>query len=99
MVPINPATSYLRPRSFVKEEWDRLFSGLGLGQGLRADVEGGWRGILYANLALVDAKTSYGFFRDGVNGFWDDRWIDGGASRTWYLVWAAGMGEFAKRGL
>ncbi|KAF2130336.1 glycoside hydrolase family 81 protein [Dothidotthia symphoricarpi CBS 119687] len=99
MVPINPATSYLRPRAFVKEEWDRLFSDLGLGRGLRADVDGGWRGILYANLALIDAKASYAFFRDGVKGFWDDAWIDGGASRTWYLVWAAGMGEFAKRGL
>ncbi|KAF1936123.1 endo-1,3(4)-beta-glucanase 1 precursor [Clathrospora elynae] len=62
------------------------------------NVDGGWRGILYANLALVDAKASYSFFRDGVDGYWDERWIDGGASRTWYLVWAAAMWEFAKQG-
>jgi endoglucanase Acf2 len=58
---------------------------------------GGWRGILYANLALIDPKASYGFFRDGINGFWDERWIDGGASRTWYLTWAAALSEFTKR--
>ena len=57
----------------------------------------GWRGILYANLALVDPKASYAFFRDGQNGFWDERWINGGASRTWYLVFAAGLGEGGRR--
>jgi endo-1,3(4)-beta-glucanase len=61
-------------------------------------VPGGWRGILYANLALFDPKASYTFFRDGIDGFWDERWIDGGASRTWYLVWASAMWEFAKQG-
>ncbi|KAF1845071.1 glycoside hydrolase family 81 protein [Cucurbitaria berberidis CBS 394.84] len=92
MVPINPSTAYTRPRAFVAEEWDAFFSG---NRALLAD--GGWRGILYANLALVDAKASFLFFRDGVGGFWDERWIDGGASRTWYLVWAAAMVEFGKR--
>ncbi|RYO20542.1 hypothetical protein AA0111_g9994 [Alternaria arborescens] len=92
IVPINPSTSLIRPRSFVKEEWETFFT-----EG-RANVEGGWRGILYANLALIDAKASYTFFRDGIDGFWDERWIDGGASRTLYLVWAAALGEFAKAG-
>jgi endo-1,3(4)-beta-glucanase len=91
MVPINPSTAYLRPRQFVREEWDKMFS-----EG-RANVEGGWRGILYANLALIDPRASYSFFRDGINGFWDERWIDGGASRTWYLTWAAGLMEVARR--
>jgi endo-1,3(4)-beta-glucanase len=101
MVPIAPPTAYLRPRTFVKEEWDAMFDNG------RANVDGkklstvslsillipigGWRGILYANLASIDARASYTFFRDGINGFWDERWIDGGASRTWYLVWAAAM--------
>jgi endo-1,3(4)-beta-glucanase len=92
MLPISPATSYLRPRPFVQAEWDRFFS-----NGRALAVEGGWRGILHANLALIDPRASYTFFRDGVNGFWDERWIDGGASRTWYLVWAAGLGEVARR--
>ena len=60
-------------------------------------VTGAWRGILYANLAQIDAKASYAFFRDGVDGYWDEAWIDGGASRTWYLVWAAAWVEFARR--
>ncbi|KAH4954799.1 hypothetical protein HBH70_188430 [Parastagonospora nodorum] len=91
ILPLSPATSYLRPRAFVKEEWDQFFSNG------RANVDGGWRGILYANLALIDARASYTFFRDGINGFWDESWIDGGASRTWYLVWAAGLGVDVRR--
>ena len=86
MLPLSPASPYLRPRSFVKEEWDRFFSNE------RWRVDGGWRGILMANLALVDAKASFEFFKNGVNGEWDDAWIDGGASRAWYLVFAAGLG-------
>jgi endo-1,3(4)-beta-glucanase len=92
VVPIAPCTGLIRPRGFVREEWDTFFT-----EG-RANVEGGWRGILYANLALIDARASYSFFRDGIDGFGDERWIDGGASRTWYLVWAAAWGEFAKAG-
>lgn len=87
MLPLSPASPYLRNRTFVKEEWDAFFRDDG-----KANVEGGWRGILYANLATIDAKASYNFFRDGTNGQWDERWIDGGASRTWYLVLAAGLG-------
>ncbi|OAL06307.1 endo-1,3(4)-beta-glucanase 1 precursor [Phaeosphaeriaceae sp. SRC1lsM3a] len=91
MVPISPPTTLLRPRQFVKEEWEAFFD-----KG-RANVDGGWRGILYANLASLDPRASYAFFRDGINGFWDERWIDGGASRTWYLVWAAGMSDLMGR--
>lgn len=91
MIIINPSTAYLRPRAFVKEEWDRFFADGAPGG------DGGWRGIIYANLALIDPKASYNFFRDGVDGHWDERWIDGGASRTWYLVWASAMVDFAKQ--
>ncbi|KAF2800174.1 glycoside hydrolase family 81 protein [Melanomma pulvis-pyrius CBS 109.77] len=87
MLPLSPPSQLLRNRTFVREEWDRFFRDDG-----KALVAGGWRGILFANLALVDAKTAYTFFRDGVGGKWDESWIDGGASRTWYLVWCAGLG-------
>lgn len=101
MVPITPATAYLRPRPFVKEEWDHFISSniisptnaTKIDSNTPMNADGGWRGILFANLALVDPRASYAFFRDGLNGFWDERWIDGGASRTWYLVWAVGVGE------
>jgi endo-1,3(4)-beta-glucanase len=60
-------------------------------------VDGGWRGILFANLALVDAKAAYAFFKEGVNGVWDERWVDGGATRSWYLVWCAALGGVAMK--
>ncbi|KAI8935583.1 hypothetical protein NX059_008149 [Plenodomus lindquistii] len=90
MLPLNPTSSYLRPRPFIKEEWDRLFSNG------RANVDGGWRGVLYANFASVDARAAWAFFRDGVDGFWDEGWIDGGASRCWYLVFAGAGVEFGR---
>jgi endo-1,3(4)-beta-glucanase len=93
MVPIAPCSGYLRGRAFVKEEWDTVFSD---GRAVGEDVQGGWRGVVHGNLAMVDARTSWAFFRDGVDMFWDDGWIDGGATRAWYLVWAAGMGELAR---
>jgi endo-1,3(4)-beta-glucanase len=86
MIPLSPASVYLRPRTFVKEEWDAFFSGD------RWLVPGGWRGILMANYALVEPKAAWEFFKSGVAGVWDDAWIDGGASRSWYLTWAAGLG-------
>lgn len=52
-----------------------------------AKVDGGWRGVLYANLALLDPKASWEFFAQDD---FDYSWIDGGATRTWYLAFAAG---------
>lgn len=50
-------------------------------------VEGGWKGVLYANLALIDPKSSWDFFAQSN---FDYSWIDGGATRTWYLAFIAG---------
>lgn len=50
-------------------------------------VDGGWRGVLYANLALIDPKASWDFFAQPNFNY---SWIDGGATRTWYLAFAAG---------
>lgn len=145
MLPLMAPSTYLRPRGFVREEWDAFFALPVTTQSIphtsavhatftspfhslggarpaslhvatpgatesrtnvdvasskrkekaKADgayVDGGWRGILFANLAIVDAKTAYGFFKDGVGGVWDERWIDVGATRSWYLVWCASLG-------
>ncbi|KAF2706273.1 glycoside hydrolase family 81 protein [Pleomassaria siparia CBS 279.74] len=98
MLPLSPPSQLLRTRPFVKEEWDRFFSSSNSNSNSNSNnndgalVPGGWRGILYANLALIDAKTAYTFFRDGIRGVWEEGWIDNGASRTWYLVWCAGLG-------
>lgn len=82
MIPINPTTSYIRSRKFVEEEWQRYFDNS------RADqVGGGWRGLVYANLATIDPGAGWSFFSQ--DGFQRD-WLDGGASLTWYLLYTAG---------
>lgn len=83
MLPIAPNTGLTRTATFVQQEWDTYFSNG------RANVAGGWRGILYANLAYIDAKSSWSFF---ASSSFDPQYLDGGASRTWYLAVAAALG-------
>ncbi|KAI9806031.1 MAG: hypothetical protein M1833_004438 [Piccolia ochrophora] len=82
MVPLNPSSALTRTRDFVAQEWARFFD-----NGRADTVVGGWRGILYANLAIINAAASWEFFAQQN---FDPGWIDGGASRTWYLAYAAG---------
>lgn len=54
-------------------------------------VAGGWRGILWCNLALCDpgaAKAAFDFFNQPN---FDYGWLDGGASRVWYLAYTAAL--------
>src|SRR5271163_4201752 len=44
-------------------------------------------GILYANLAIINPAASWDFFSQPN---FDPTWLDGGASLTWYLTFAAG---------
>ena len=83
MLPLLPSSTLTRTRNFVREEWDTFFS-----DGRVDAVAGGWKGILYANLAIIDPKSAWSFFSQPD---FDVSWLDGGASRTWYLVLAAGM--------
>lgn len=84
MLPLNPSSSLTRKPNFVREEWAKYFDNNRVNS-----VTDGWRGILMANLALIDPKTSYNFFADAN---FDPAYLDGGASRTWYLAMAAGLG-------
>jgi endo-1,3(4)-beta-glucanase len=84
MIPLAPNSAYVRSKKFVQEEWDVYFS-----NGRAENVTGGWKSILFANLALIDPVTSYNFFADPN---FDTTSLDGGASRTWYLAYAAAMG-------
>lgn len=84
MLPINPSSAYTRGKDFVKQEWDRYFN-----NGRAGKVVGGWRGILYSNLALIDPKAAFNFFN--MTDF-DPQFLDGGASLTWYLALSAGLG-------
>jgi endo-1,3(4)-beta-glucanase len=87
MIPLNPSSAYTRTQSFVQEEWDMYF---GPNNYAANNVTGGWQGILFANLAIIDAQTSYNFFSDPS--FDINTQLDGGASLTWYLAYAAGLG-------
>jgi endo-1,3(4)-beta-glucanase len=84
MIPLLPSSTLTRTQKFVAEEWGTWFD-----SGRSNAVMGGWRGILYANLAIVDPVTSWEYF---ANPGFDVGTLDGGASRTWYLAWAAGLG-------
>jgi endo-1,3(4)-beta-glucanase len=41
----------------------------------------------------AEAKTAMDSFDARDTTGWDDSWLDGGASRTWYLAYAAAFGK------
>ncbi|QDS75982.1 hypothetical protein FKW77_004248 [Venturia effusa] len=84
MLPLNPSSAYTRSEEFVQQEWERYFE-----DGYLETVQDGWRGVLMANLALIDPERSFEFF---LGEEFDWGFLDGGASRTWYLAWSAGLG-------
>ncbi|EMC98323.1 glycoside hydrolase family 81 protein [Baudoinia panamericana UAMH 10762] len=87
MLPLLPSSTLTRTETFTSEEWDAYFGNGGLKP--VAQVTGGWRGILEANRAIFDPATSYEFFSDPN---FDDTYLDGGASQTWYLAFSAALG-------
>lgn len=84
MLPLNPSSTLTRTQAFVTEEWNQYFS-----NGRADQVAGGWRGILYANLAIIDPRTAYNFF---ASSSFSNEYLDGGASRSWYLAMSAALG-------
>ncbi|KAJ6119375.1 hypothetical protein N7523_003655 [Penicillium sp. IBT 18751x] len=87
MLPLLPHSPYTRQKEFVRQEWESYFSADAFSPA--ANVDGGWRGVLYANLALIDPQAAWDFF--AADDF-DYNFIDGGATRTWYMAFAAGLG-------
>lgn len=83
MIPINPSSTLTRTQNFVREEWQRYFD-----NGRADQVNDGFKGILYANLAIADPTSSWEFFSQSN---FQSQWLDGGASRAWYLAYAAGV--------
>ena len=82
MLPLLPSSPLVRPAAFVSQEWDTYFS-----NGRADSVVGGWKGVLFGNYATINPKDAYAFFSSQS---FDLGWLDGGASRTWYLAYAAG---------
>jgi len=83
MIPLSPISPYIRQTDFVQQEWTKFFDTY------VDSVIGGWRGLLKANQAIIDPTASYSFFSQDN---FDQSFLDGGASLTWYLAWTAGLG-------
>lgn len=87
MIPALPFSTLTRTQKFVIEEWQQYF-----GDGAvdpAQNVQGGWRSILFGNLAIINPQAAYNFFSQDN---FDSGWLDGGASLTWYLAYSAGLG-------
>jgi endo-1,3(4)-beta-glucanase len=89
MLPIMPFSTLSRSQAFVQEEWDAYFAPGGIKP--VDNIEGGWRGVVVANQAIIDPQNSYSFFSNSSGNF-DIDYLDGGASQTWYLAWSAALG-------
>lgn len=83
MIPVHVPSAYIRKPEFVEEEFDTFMS-----NGRIAEAEGGWRGLLESNLALVKPAEAYDFFADPD---FNTTLLDGGASLTWYLAYTAAL--------
>ncbi len=84
MLPLLPCSTLTRTKEFVGEEWTTWFD-----NGRADAIQRGWKGIVFANLAISDPVTAWEFFADPN---FDSSWLDGGASQTWYLTLVAGWG-------
>ena len=82
MIPVHAPTGLTRNKNFIQEEWDAFFGG-----GKLDNIDNPWKGIAYAQYALVDPVVTWEFFASPT---FQDNWIDGGASRSWYMAYAAG---------
>lgn len=83
MIPMTPATALIREKTFVGQEWTSLLAPI------IDSVDSGWTGILRSNEALFDAVSAYDFFSSDS---FTSTYLDGGASRSWYLAFSALMG-------
>jgi len=87
MIPAMPFSTLTRTKEFVEEEWLQYFADGAVSAA--SNVQGGWKGILFGNLAIINPQAAYNFFSQAD---FDWGWLDGGASLTWYLAYAAGLG-------
>lgn len=82
-IPVTSLSSYFRSPQFVQEEWNEKL------KAIVGNVNDGWKGIIYLNVALFDPNTSWNFFSGSS---FQDAYLDGGQSKTWSLTYS---GAFA----
>lgn len=78
-IPITSASSFIRLRTFVKEEWEEKLSAIVDG------INDGWKGIIMLNVALFSPQMSYAFFSDPA---FNKCYLDNGQSLTWSLFYS-----------
>ncbi|KAF8421008.1 glycoside hydrolase family 81 protein [Tirmania nivea] len=83
MLPLSPISPYIRSAAFAQDEWTAFFSG-NIG-----NINDGWKGVLYQNVALLTPHESWKFFAQSD---FRSEWLDGGASRAWALAFAGMLG-------
>lgn len=83
MLPVTGVSLYMRPASYVAEEWQQKC--------IRwiDRINDGWRGVLTLNLALSNPQAAWAWFSHND---WSDHLIDQGMSRTWLLAFIASIG-------
>ncbi|KAM0542457.1 hypothetical protein ACHAPJ_012767 [Fusarium lateritium] len=84
MIPILPVSNLARTGTFVQQEWSTYFD-----KGRVDKFDNNWKGIIYGNYATIQPKAAWDFFKQSN---FNANWIDGGASRTWYMAYAAALG-------
>ncbi|KAK5218315.1 endo-1,3-beta glucanase [Exophiala xenobiotica] len=87
MIPVMPFSTLTRTEQFVAEEWTTYFADGAVRDA--SGIDGGWKGIVYANFAIINPTAAYEFFTQDN---FDMSWIDGGASLTWYIAQSAMLG-------
>ncbi|KAK7420269.1 endo-1,3-beta glucanase [Neonectria magnoliae] len=85
MIPILAPTAYTRSTTFVTQEWNAYFS-----SGRIDAIDNAWKSIIYANYATVDPQKAWNYF---TSSSFKKTNIDGGASLTWYMTYAAALGN------
>lgn len=84
MIPLTPMSNFIRSSKFVGEEWNEMALG-----NLANSIEGGWKGLLILNSAIIDPQNAWNFFASPQFNYSS---LDNGMSRTWSLAYCAGMG-------
>ncbi|CAK4654364.1 hypothetical protein AeNC1_016452 [Aphanomyces euteiches] len=79
MIPVSPATEFVRTTKFVKEEWTEVLASTSAVA--QNDLTNTWLSLLYANYAAVDPNTAMTKLQTVA--------LDDGLTRSWALYMAA----------
>ncbi|KAG9409914.1 hypothetical protein AC1031_020225 [Aphanomyces cochlioides] len=79
MIPVSPATEFVRTTKFVKEEWTEVLSKTSIVA--QSTMTNAWLSLLYANYAAVDPNTAMDKLQTVA--------LDDGLTRSWALYMAA----------